>query len=347
MMTEYIRITDSNMEQLDKAARALKNGQLVAFPTETVYGLGADALNPEAVLSIFAAKGRPVDNPLIVHISQVEMLEVLATDIKPDVKKLAEAFWPGPLTMVLKKTPVIPPETTGGLDTVAVRMPDNNIALELIRRSGVPVAAPSANLSGKPSPTLAKHVLDDLNGRIPFIIDGGPCRVGVESTVLDMTAEIPVILRPGGVTPSMIKSVIGKVMLDKSLFGIQTVDRPKSPGMKYTHYKPKGEVIVVSGEKSAVVSWINNNAARDINEGIKTAVIAASEHMPSYDVKNFISYGSILEPEDLAASIFRIFRDCDDAGIEKIYIEAIPKIGIGLAVMNRIEKAAGGKVIHV
>lgn len=347
MITKYIRITGSNMEQLDKAAKALKNGQLVAFPTETVYGLGADALNPEAVLSIFEAKGRPGDNPLIVHIAQVEMLEVLAADIKPDVKKLAGAFWPGPLTMVLKKASIVPHETTGGLDTVAVRIPDNEIALELIRRSGVPIAAPSANLSGKPSPTLAKHVLDDLNGRIPYIIDGGPCRVGVESTVLDMTAEIPVILRPGGVTQSMIESVIGKVLLDKSLFGVQTVDKPKSPGMKYTHYKPKGEVIVVSGDKSAVVNWINRKAACDGNEGIKTAVIAAREHMQSYDVESVIPYGSISEPEDLAASIFRIFRDCDDAGIEKIYVEAIPKTGIGFAVMNRIEKAAGGKVIHL
>jgi len=345
MITEYIKITDSNMEKLDEAAQALKNGQLVAFPTETVYGLGADALNPEAVLSIFAAKGRPGDNPLIVHIAQYEMLEELAENIKPDVKKLVEAFWPGPLTMVLKKSSIVPCETTGGLDTVAVRMPDNNIALELIRRSGVPVAAPSANLSGKPSPTLAKHVLDDLNGRIPYIIDGGACRVGVESTVLDMTAEIPVILRPGGVTSSMIEGVIGKVALDKSLFGVQAVDKPKSPGMKYTHYKPKGEVIVVSGEKSAVVEWINENAEREGKEGLKTAVIAAFEHTPAYKVKNIIPYGKV--PEELAASIFRIFRDCDDAGIDKIYVEAIPRTGIGFAVMNRIEKAAGGKVIQL
>jgi len=347
MITEYIRITDSNMEQLDRAAKALKNGQLVAFPTETVYGLGADALNPEAVLSIFAAKGRPCDNPLIIHIAEAEMLEVLAADIRPEAKKLAQAFWPGPLTMVLKKAPIVPPETTSGLDTVAVRIPDNEIALELIRRSGVPVAAPSANLSGKPSPTLAKHVLDDLNGRIPFIIDGGACRVGVESTVLDMTTKVPVILRPGGVTPSMIESVIGKVVLDKSLFNAQTVDKPKSPGLKYTHYKPEGEVIVVSGERSDVVEWINKNVARDREEGLKTAVIAAYENTPSYNVNNIIPYGSIKAPEDMAANIFRIFRDCDDAGIEKIYVEAIPWTGIGIAVMNRIEKAAGGKVIQL
>ncbi len=347
MITEYIKMEDSNMRQLDRTAKALKNGELVAFPTETVYGLGADALNPKAVLSIFKAKGRPNDNPLIVHIAQIEMLGILAKDIKPDAKKLAQAFWPGPLTMVFRKTPVVPYETTAGLDTVAIRMPDNIIALELIRRSGVPIAAPSANISGKPSPTLAEHVLEDLNGRIPFIIDGGACRVGLESTVLDMTAKIPVILRPGGVTPSMIEQVIGEVVLDRSISGSEPEKRPRSPGMKYTHYKPKGDVIVVSGDRPNVINWINKNAEQDKQIGLQTVVIAADEHIPSYYDNKIISYGSIDAPEELAASIFRIFRECDSAGIDKIYIEAISKIGIGLAVMNRIEKAAGGKVIKV
>jgi L-threonylcarbamoyladenylate synthase len=347
MVTEYIKITDNNMSQLDRVANALKDGCLVAFPTETVYGLGADALNPKAVLSIFTAKGRPNDNPLIVHIAQTKTLEILAMDIKPDVIKLAEAFWPGSLTMVLKKAPIVPYETTAGLDTVAVRMPDNDIALELIRRSGVPIAAPSANLSGKPSPTIAKHVVDDLNGRIPFIIDGGACRVGVESTVLDMTSETPIILRPGAVTPSMLEQVIGKVTLDKSIFGLQTVDKPRSPGMKYTHYKPKGEVVVVSGDKSDVFEWVNKKAKQDKQSGLQVVVIAAVEHLPFYSVENVIPYGSIQAPEELAASIFSIFRECDMRGVEKIYVEAIPKTGIGLAAMNRIEKAAGGKVIQL
>ncbi len=347
MITKYIKIENNDMSQLNEAAQALKRGELVAFPTETVYGLGADALNPEAVCSIFKAKGRPNDNPLIVHIARLEALENLAVNIKPDVKKLAENFWPGPLTMILHKASIVPDETTAGLDTVAVRMPDNAIALELILKSGVPVAAPSANLSGKPSPTLAEHVLEDLNGKIPYIIDGGACRVGVESTVLDMTTEIPVILRPGGVTPEMLQQVIGKIMLDRSLTERQMVDKPRSPGMKYTHYKPKGEVTVVSGSESGVFQWINTNTGMDEKAGKKTAVIAANEHISFYNASNIIPYGSIYAPEQAAASIFRIFRDCDINGIEKIYIEAVPKKGIGLAVMNRIEKAAGGRIIRV
>lgn len=347
MKTEYIKVDPAHPADLSEPAEAIKKGELVAFPTETVYGLGANALDREAVRKIFEAKGRPNDNPLIVHIADLNMLEPLITDIGPDVKKLADAFWPGPLTLILPKMPVVPDETTAGLDSVAIRMPDHPVALELIRRSGVPIAAPSANRSGRPSPTLAEHVVEDMNGRISWIVDGGACRVGVESTVLDLTSEVPTILRPGGVTPAMLERVLGNVCLDKSLLGGKITGKPKSPGMKYKHYAPKGKVIVVSGENGKVSRWINQSMEEDGKNGFKFIVLAAAEHLDRYPPKTGWSYGCLEHPEEVAASIFRLFRECDRNGIEKIYVEAVSKEGIGLAVMNRIERAAGGKVIRL
>jgi len=346
MQTKYIVFTSENSPEFIEAAKALREGRLVAFPTETVYGLGANALDSDAVRSIYTAKGRPSDNPLIVHIADLEMLKPLVTGIKPDALKLISAYWPGPLTIILKKTGIVPDVTTGGLDTVAVRMPDNFIALELIKRAGVPVAAPSANRSGKPSPTMAKHVLEDLNGRISYIIDGGPCKVGVESTVVDMTDEPAVILRPGGITPEMIERVIGRVELDKSILERKAVERPRAPGMKYRHYAPKAEVFVVSGNCDDVAGWLKNAISEDEKSGIKSVILAAGEHIQEYGLNNAVSYGSINNASEVASNIFRLFRECDRMGADKIYVEAIPKEGIGLAVMNRIEKAAGGKVIQ-
>lgn len=346
MRTKYFEFTSSDSQEFIEAAEALKEGQLVAFPTETVYGLGANALDINAVRSIYNAKGRPIDNPLIVHIADLEMLKPLVADIKPDVLKLISAFWPGPLTIIMKKTTAVPDITTGGLDTVAVRMPDNYIALELIRRAGVPVAAPSANRSGRPSPTMAKHVFEDLNGRISYIIDGGPCKVGVESTVIDMTTEPAVILRPGGITPLMIEQVIGSVELDRSLIEMKAVDKPKSPGMKYKHYAPKAEVFVVSGSSGDVAGWFNKAVSEDEKAGIKSVILAAKEHIQEYGLNNAISYGSIKDASEVASNIFRLFRECDRIGAEKIYVEAMPREGMGLAVMNRIEKAAGGRIIQ-
>lgn len=347
MVTKYIKIDPraEDMPELEEAAKALKNGCLVAFPTETVYGLGANALDREAVRSIFEAKGRPTDNPLIVHIAEMDMLPSLVREITPAVKKLTEAFWPGPLTLVFKKSPVVPDEITAGLDTVAVRMPDHPVALNLIKKSGVPVAAPSANRSGKPSPTLAAHVAEDMDGRISYIIDGGPCRVGVESTVLDITVNPPLILRPGGITPDMVKNVTGAVRLDSNL--VKSTEKPKSPGMKYTHYAPAGDVYVVAGKQENVSGWINEKIRQDKKSGLSCVVIAATEHLKQYPAGTAISFGSIGDPDEVAANIFRLFRDCDSMGTEKIYVESIPKEGIGLAVMNRIEKAAGGKIIQV
>ncbi|NLG89129.1 MAG: threonylcarbamoyl-AMP synthase [Clostridiaceae bacterium] len=346
MVTKYIKITPPVFTGLDEAADALKNGRLVAFPTETVYGLGANALDENAVREIFTAKGRPSDNPLIVHIADISTLKLLVMKIKPEAEKLMHAFWPGPLTLVFEKSPNVPKVTTGGLDTVAVRMPDHPVALELIKKAGVPVAAPSANRSGKPSPTLAEHVLEDMDGRIPYIIDAGPCRVGVESTVLDLTEDTPVILRPGGVTIDMIEDVIGRVKQYKTEANIEMIKSPKSPGMKYVHYAPKGEVIVVSG-KNKVSEWINEKLSEDEKNSIKAVVVAADENIENYSAGIKMSYGSIKSPQEAAASIFRIFRDCDRLGAEKIYIEAIPEYGIGYAVMNRIKKAAGGKVVNL
>lgn len=346
MQTKYIKYTSCDAPEFDDAAKALRDGQLVAFPTETVYGLGANALDKQAVSSIYAAKGRPSDNPLIVHLADIEMLKFLVTEVRPNAAKLISEFWPGPLTIIMKKTAVVPEITTGGLDTVAVRMPDNPIALELIRKAGVPVAAPSANRSGRPSPTMAKHVLEDLNGRISYIIDGGPCKVGVESTVIDVTSEPCVILRPGGVTPSMIKQVLGNVELDKNLFNVENIDKPKSPGMKYRHYSPKADVFVVSGDKEDIAKWFNRQISDDEKAGVKSVILAAKEHIHQYGLNNAISYGSINDAYEVAANIFRLFRECDKIGAEKIYVEAVPKQGIGLAVMNRIEKAAGGRIIQ-
>ncbi|HEY8500352.1 MAG TPA: L-threonylcarbamoyladenylate synthase [Clostridia bacterium] len=346
MVTKYIKITPPIFTGLDEAADAIKNGKLVAFPTETVYGLGANALDEKAVESIFTAKGRPSDNPLIVHIADLSTLKLLVTAIKPEAEKLISAFWPGPLTLVFEKSPNVPKVTTGGLNTVAVRMPDHPVALELIKKAGVPVAAPSANRSGKPSPTLAEHVLEDMDGRIPYIIDAGPCRVGVESTVLDVTEDTPVILRPGGVTFDMIKNVIGRVKQYKAETGIEMMNGPKSPGMKYVHYAPKGKVIVVSG-KNNVFEWINKKTSEDEQDNIKAVVVAADENIANYSAGIKMSYGSACSPQQAAANIFRIFRDCDRLGAEKIYIEAIPEYGIGYAVMNRIKRAAGGKVVYL
>lgn len=347
MQTIYIKYQSSDTLEFIEAAKALQQGKLVAFPTETVYGLGADALNSEAVKSIYVAKGRPSDNPLIVHISDIEMLKPLVLEIKPDVVKLVSAYWPGPLTVVLKKSKIIPDITTGCLDTVAVRMPDNPIALELISKAGIPIAAPSANRSGRPSPTLAEHVVEDLYGRVSYIIDGGPCKVGIESTVVDMTTDIATILRPGGITPSMIEKVLGKVELDKSLMDIECVERPKSPGMKYRHYSPKADVFVVTGSSEDVACWTKNAISQDENMGIKSVVLAAKEHIERFGLDNAISYGSVIDAFEVAANIFMLFRRSDQDGVDKIYVEAISKEGMGLAVMNRIEKAAGGKIISV
>ena len=343
---ETIIINASDDEALKTAAHALREGQLVAFPTETVYGLGANALNPEAVKKIYEAKGRPSDNPLIVHIAKISQLNELVSDIPDHAKVLMKAFWPGPLTLVFKKSDLVPSIITGGLDTVAVRMPNNPIALKLIEESGVPIAAPSANLSGRPSPTCADHVAQDLSGRIKYIIDGGSCTVGVESTVLDIISPIPVILRPGGTTREMLEKVVGKVEVDPVL-EVQGNVKPRAPGMKYRHYSPKAEMILVNGEPEKVVERINTLTAQRQKEGLLVGVLASQENADRYKANVVISAGSIKHLEHVAAELFGALRKFDDTKVDIIYSETFCEQGIGQAVMNRLKKASSGKILEV
>lgn len=344
MTTKMIRSDDE--QALKEAAEGLKNGLLVAFPTETVYGLGADALNAQAVKKIFEAKGRPSDNPLIVHIAESSQLDELVSEIPPHAKVLMERFWPGPLTLVFKKSQKVPDVITGGLDTVAVRMPKNPTALKLIRESGVSVAAPSANLSGRPSPTTAQHVGEDLSGRIDYIIDGGPCTVGVESTVLDITVPVPMILRPGGVTREMLEEVLGPIAAD-SVLEVQKDQKPRSPGMKYRHYSPKAEMVIIRGETEKVADKINDLTTEKQQAGFKVGILTSAENLGRYHGDTILAAGSLSEPLSLAAGLYQALRKFDETNVDIIYAEAFDEEGIGHAVMNRLKKAASGKIIDV
>ena len=343
-MTKIIQSDDA--QGLLEAAESLSNGHLVAFPTETVYGLGADALNPRAVKKIFEAKGRPSDNPLIVHIAELSQLPLLVRDIPPHAKVLMETFWPGPLTLVFKKSSKVPDCITAGLDTVAVRMPENPTALQLIKQSGASVAAPSANLSGRPSPTTAQHVAEDLMGRIDYIIDGGPCTVGVESTVLDITAPVPIILRPGGITCEMLERVLGPIMSD-TVLEVQKDQKPRSPGMKYRHYSPRAGLVLVEGDTEKVVERINTLTLEKQQEGRKIGILTCSENMGRFLGDVIIPAGSLHEPSTLAAGLYQALRKFDETDVDIIYSEAFCEKGIGQAIMNRLKKAAGGKIINV
>ncbi|MCX7842452.1 MAG: L-threonylcarbamoyladenylate synthase [Clostridia bacterium] len=352
MNTEIIKLDKDNIDygKLKYAAEAIINGGLVAFPTETVYGLGANALDEKAVRGIFSAKGRPSDNPLIVHISEKSGLHELVREIPSDVYALMEHFWPGPLTIVLKKSEKVPSVVSAGLDTVAVRMPSHPVALELIKLAQVPVAAPSANSSGKPSPTCAEHVIEDLYGKVDMIIDAGEARVGLESTVLDMSAYPPVILRPGGVTPSQLKSVLGEVVIDPAVMAEndKTHFAPRAPGMKYAHYSPKADVIIVEGKIKNVAAKILELARESKAAGGKPGIMATEQTMHLYGREaEVISMGDRDKPETIAASIFSILRRFDELGIQVIFAEGVENTGIGLAIMNRMRKAAANRVIKV
>ena len=344
-------ISDGNdNEAISKASKILKNGGLVAFPTETVYGLGADALNEEAAAKIYAAKGRPSDNPLIVHIADKDSVYELATEVPEKAVMLMEAFWPGPLTIILNKKKIVPDGTTGGLDTVAIRMPSHPVAMKLIKESGVFIAAPSANTSGRPSPTLAEHVIEDMNGRIDMILDGGAVGIGIESTIVDLTGDVPTILRPGFVTKKMLESIIGEVEIDKAIIEPDPNLRPKAPGMKYTHYAPKGEVTIVESinqQNKVVVDKINSLTAEKTAQGYKTAVIATRENAPLYNCENVLIVGEADKGVTISANLYAILRKCDTIGAEYIYSEALNQNELGGAIMNRLLKAAGHRVIKV
>ena len=319
---------ENNKEDIKQAAAILQNGGLVAFPTETVYGLGANAYDEEAVLNIFKAKGRPADNPLIVHIYDEKQLFEIVSEIPQKAKMLIDKFWPGPLTIVMNKSEKIPDAVSAGLKTVAVRMPVNKVALQLFKECNLPIAAPSANTSGKPSPTSFKHVFEDMNGKINGIIDGGNCDVGVESTVVDMTEDIPSLLRPGGVTLEQLCDVLGEL---RCAYEYKEGVAPKSPGMKYKHYAPKAKVIVVRGN---LQKYIDKHSI----EYKKIGVLAYSDvKLPDNAVLKY--FGN--NPSEFASNLFRYLREFDDLGVDVIYAEDIDDKGINLAVRNRLYKAAG------
>ena len=332
---------------LRRAGSIIKGGGLVAFPTETVYGLGGDALNAESARKIYAAKGRPSDNPLIVHICRLEDLTKIASQVPEEAMRIAEAFWPGPLTMILHKTELVPTETTGGLETVAVRFPSDRIARKLIEYSGGYVAAPSANRSGRPSPTLAKYVIQDMNGRIEMILDGGQVGIGLESTILDLTVLPPQILRPGYVTAEMLGNVLNEVDMDVAIMEADSGQAPKAPGMKYRHYAPKGELVIVEGTSEKAVEYINLQAAAEQEKGEKTGILCASENFSRYRGNVIKCVGSRRDEESIAKNLFSILREFDDEGVTKIFAESFETSGLGQAIMNRLLKAAGHHVVRL
>ena len=349
--TKIIRIDPSRpeIESIRKAANIIRKGGTVAFPTETVYGLGADALNPEAVMKIFKAKERPPDNPIIVHISSGDWIRRLAREVPRNFWKLNDRFWPGPLTMVLRASDIVPRVTTGGLDTVAIRMPSHRVASALIQESAVPIAAPSANLAGRPSPTTAEHVINDLAGRIDLILDAGPTNVGVESTVVDLTRDPPMILRPGGTTYEELRDVLGGLSLHPSVQARTEphIERALSPGMKYRHYAPKAEVILIEGNSDAMVGKIREMAKEYSSDGKKVGILAFEESIYEYSNATVKSMGSMVDLKTAAKRVFSLLRELDEEGVDVILAEGMPERGLGLAVMNRLRKASGYRIMEI
>lgn len=334
-----------NMEAIQKAGKILREGGLVAFPTETVYGLGGNALDPKASMKIYAAKGRPSDNPLIVHIADIKDLAKITTEIPEGARILAEKYWPGPLTMILPKADSVPKETTGGLDSVAVRFPSDRIAQELIKAAGGFVAAPSANTSGRPSPTMAEHVEEDLGDAIKMIIDGGQVGIGLESTIVDFTEDVPVVLRPGYISLEMLKDTLGDVRMDRGLLITDSSVHPKAPGMKYRHYAPKADLSIVEGPQDEVIACINRLTHEAVENGLKAGIIATDETKDQYSDGLVLSIGSREEEETIAHHLYEVLRDFDEAQVNVIYSEAFYTPRMGQAIMNRLLKAAGHKII--
>lgn len=352
MKTIVIDCTETeHQSELTKAAICLADGGLVAFPTETVYGLGADALNENAAKKIYEAKGRPSDNPLIVHIAHVEDMDKLAY-VNEKATILANAFWPGPLTIILPKKDVVPYGTTGGLDTVAIRMPSHPVALSLIHQSGVFVAAPSANTSGRPSPTKAEHVVEDMQGKIEYIVDGGEVGIGIESTIVDVSGEIPTILRPGFITKEMLESIIGNVQIDPALEKPLDGFRPKAPGMKYTHYAPKGELTLVESDQEnqvGVTERICELAREKQSQGFRVGIMAPVGTISAYEgnADVIICVGDRKEQSTIAAHLYGALREFDTENVDYIFAESFRGDGLSYAIMNRLLKAAGQRVIKV
>jgi L-threonylcarbamoyladenylate synthase len=338
---------EPDVEKIHVAADFIKRGGLVAFPTETVYGLGANALNAEAVLALFEAKKRPLDNPPIVHVCDVKDVCRLAETVPSQAEALMERFWPGPLTLIFKRSDVVPDVTVAGLDTIAVRMPRHNVALALIRESDCPIAAPSANLAGRPSPTSAEHVLDDLGGRIDAVLDAGPTVVGVESTVLDLTVDPPQVLRPGGTTFEVLREVLGKVELNPAVTAEKALrmEKVRSPGLRHKHYAPDAEVVVVEGEVDAVVAKVDELVKLYREDGRRVGVLATDETVSRYSADVVKSLGSRGDLAVVARNLFRLLREFDLEGVDVIVAEGVPAEGLGLAVMNRLRKASGYHIV--
>ena len=345
-MTFISKIDEKNIDKIEikKQAEILKKGDTVIFPTETVYGLGANALDEKAVSKIYEAKGRPSDNPLIVHIYDKHQVEELAKDISPKAHVVMDRFWPGPITIILNKKDIVPSRTSGGLDTVAIRMPSNPIAKELLKETNLPIAAPSANISGRPSPTKANHVYEEMNNRVDGIILGGDCTFGLESTVLDLTNDIPTILRPGSVTKEDLESVIGQVNIDPALENKEDNIKAKAPGMKYKHYSPNADVFIVSGGEKEVAEKINALISENNKNNIKSVILCMEEHKNLYEGDTIILGRDL---QEVGSNLFDSLIMADKKGYDVVYTEAFENKGVGRAIMNRLLKSAGYKVIKV
>jgi L-threonylcarbamoyladenylate synthase len=349
MNTKVVMVDENNLDKniIEEAGTVIREGGLVAFPTETVYGLGANALDEEAVKKIFVAKGRPQDNPLIVHVADFD-LEPLVKNIPEVAVKLMESFWPGPLTIILEKSELIPDVTSAGLSSVGIRMPSNNISRELIRAAGVPIAAPSANISGRPSPTEASRCVEDLEGKVDFILGGGSCQVGLESTIVDCTSSPPCVLRPGGVTLDMLRKVDSAIYIDPAVMKKAEENfKPKAPGMKYRHYAPKAPMKIVQGDLQKTIEIIKEIVQNSIDENKQVGILATEESIDKYPQGMVISLGSRMDVESIGKNLFEALRRFDDAGVDIILSEAFEEDGFGTAVMNRLKKSAGYDIIQV
>ncbi|AVQ37654.1 threonylcarbamoyl-AMP synthase [Clostridium botulinum] len=350
MKTKVVRLNENNIDEhvISKAGNILRQGGLVVFPTETVYGLGANALDKDAVKKIFEAKGRPQDNPLIVHISKVKDIEKLVEEIPPIAQKLMDKFWPGPMTIILKKKDIIPNETSAGLDSIGIRMPSNKIAMELISMAGVPIAAPSANLSGKPSPTDLETCIEDLDGRVNMILGGDNSEVGVESTVIDCTINPPCILRPGGITLEMLKEVDSDIYIDPAIMKKPDKElRPKAPGMKYRHYAPKAPLKIIKGDLNKTIEKINEMVQNYIDAEKKVGIIATDETIDNYKKGEVVSIGSRKDLNTIAHNLFYVLRTFDEKNVDLILSEAFEEKDMGVAIMNRLKKSAGYDIINL
>lgn len=349
METKVAIIKDINTDIrfIEEAGKVIRNGGTVAFPTETVYGLGANALDDEAVRKIFIAKGRPQDNPLIIHVSTKEISE-LVKDVPEVAQKIIDKFWPGPLTVILEKKDIIPNVTSANLNTIGIRMPNSEIALKLIELAERPIAAPSANISGRPSPTEVERCVEDLNGRVDYIIGGESSDIGVESTIVDCTVNPPLVLRPGGITLEMLKEINPEIELDKALKSKPNDDfKPKAPGMKYKHYAPNAHLKIIKGKNEKTIEIINEIVENYIEKGNDIAILTTNENLNKFNNEKVISLGSENDLKEIAKNLFEALRKCDDLGVQYILCQGFEENGVGLAIMNRLNKAAGYDILEV